>query len=77
MKLTNLSQKIGLQETDLKNHLKLLLNSSLIELQNFGKEAIFYAATEKGMSILNIYNRIIKDEQKIRRHEHNPISVML
>ena len=77
MKLSNLSKKVGLEESDLKNHLKLLLNSSIVEKQNFGKNNIFYAATGIGITLLNIYYPLIKEEQKIPRHKFETISVAL
>ena len=65
MKLTQLVHKTDLSQGFLKQHLRFLIQQSLIEKQNFSKGEIFYTITERGLRVLNIVVPIIEEARKI------------
>ena len=65
MKLTQLVHKTDLSQGFLKQHLRFLIQQSLIEKQNFSKGEIFYTITERGLKVLNIVVPIIEEARKI------------
>jgi predicted transcriptional regulator len=65
MKLTQLVHKTDLSQSVLKQHLNFLIQQNLVEKQNFGKNKIFYAITERGLRVLNIVVPIIEEARKI------------
>ena len=66
MKLTQLTTKIELNKTRLREHLRLLKNGNLIKRQNFGENKIFYVVTQKGIKVLKVIGPIIKEARKIQ-----------
>ena len=65
MKLTQLMHKTDLIQSVLKRHLAFLIQQNLVEKQNFSNGKIFYAATERGLKVLNIVVPIIEEARKI------------
>ena len=65
MKLTQLMHKTGLSQKVLKQHLDFLIQQNLIEKQNFSKDKIFYAITERGLKVLNVVVPIVEEVRKI------------
>ena len=66
MKLTPLTAKVELNETRLRQHLRLLKNRNLVERQNLGENQIFYVATERGLTVLKTIGPIIKEARRIQ-----------
>jgi len=66
MKLTQLTTKVELNKTRLKQHLRLLKNRDLVERQKLGENKIFYVATERGLKVLKVIDPIIKEAHKIQ-----------
>jgi len=66
MKLTQLTTKVELNKTRLREHLKLLKKGSLVERQNFGENRIFYVVTERGLKVLKVIDPIVKEARKIQ-----------
>jgi predicted transcriptional regulator len=66
MKLTQLTTKVELNKTRLRQHLRLLKNRNFIERQNLGKNEIFYVATERGLKVLKVIDPIIKEAHRIQ-----------
>ena len=77
MNLTKLCKKVDLKKIESKRHLKLLMNSGLVEKENFGKNKIFYTVTEKGLTFFKIFSLIIEDTQKIQLREFEAITTEL
>lgn len=63
-KLTKLMYKTDLSQTVLRQHLDFLIQQNLVEEQNFGKDKIFYAITERGLRVLNVVVPIIEEMRK-------------
>ena len=66
MKLTQLTTKVELNKTRLKQHLRLLKNRDLVERQKLGENKIFYVVTERGLKVLKVIGPIIKEARKIQ-----------
>jgi predicted transcriptional regulator len=66
MKLTQLTTKVELNKTHLRQHLRLLKNRDLVERQKLGENEIFYIATERGLKVLKVIGPIIKEAHKIQ-----------
>jgi predicted transcriptional regulator len=77
MKLTTLCERFDLKESCLKQHLKLLENTELVDKQNFGKKQIFYEVTERGFLILNIIRPLIKEPKNIQLRRFESIATVL
>jgi len=69
MKFIRLLDKVELDTVHLLPHLRLLINRGLIEQQNFGEDATFYAVTERGIKVLKVVSPIIKEAHKIQMHD--------
>lgn len=74
MKLDWLSTKVELNKTHLENHLRLLMNSGLVEKQNLGKNKVFYVATERGLIVLKVISPLIKEAHKIQVRDFEAIT---
>ena len=66
-----------MDEIELKHHLKLLMNSNLVEIEDFGKKRIFYTIKESGLKVLGILSHLIKDAQTLQLHEFEAITTAL
>jgi predicted transcriptional regulator len=66
MKLSQLTTKVELNKTRLRQHLTLLKNRDLVKRQNLGKNEIFYVATERGLKVLKVIGPIIREARKIQ-----------
>jgi len=66
-----------MNEIELEYHLKMLINSNLIEKEDFGKKRIFYTIKERGLTVLKIFNSVIKNTQKLQLHEFEAITTPL
>lgn len=77
MKLTKLCEKVNIKEIEIKHHLNLLMNSGLVEKEDFGEKKIFYTIKERGLIVLKIFSPIIKNSQKIQLHEFEAITTAL
>ena len=77
MNLTNLSERVNLKETQLKQHLKLLNDSALVTKQNFGKNKIFFAVTESGLTVLKMFRPLISEEHKTQINDFKAITIPL
>jgi predicted transcriptional regulator len=66
MKFVRLWDKVELDTVHLIPHLRLLFDRGLIEQQNFGEDATFYAVTERGMKVLKVISPIIKEAHKLQ-----------
>ena len=64
MNLANLSVRLNLKEPQLKRHLKLLQDSSLLINQNFGKNKTFFTVTESGLAVIKMFR-----SQMTKAHE--------
>ena len=71
--LTNLSARVNLKEIHLKQHLELLRNSSLIAKQNFGKNKTFFAITENGLVVLQMFRPLTTEAQEIQANAFEKI----
>jgi len=65
LKLIQLMHKTGLKQDVLKQHLDFLMQQSLVEEQNLGKDKIFYDITERGLMVLYVVAPIIEEVHKI------------
>ena len=65
-KLTQLTAKVELNKTRLKQHLRLLTNRGLVERQKFGENEIFYVVTERGLKVLRVIGPLIKESRRIQ-----------
>ena len=77
MNLISLRNKIELDKTHLKPHLKLLKNRGLIKKQILGENKIFYAVTERGLTVIKVISPIIKEAHKIQMRDLEAISTVL
>ena len=77
MNLNNLSERINLKETDLKQHLKLLTDSGLVTKQNFGMNKIFFEVTESGLTVLKVYKPLITDSHDTQISDPKSIKISL
>ena len=77
MKLILLRDKLELNETHLIQHLMSLKNQSLVKKQNLGEDKIFYAITERGLTVLRVINPIVKEAHKIQLRDFEAISKVL
>jgi len=66
MKSTQLMTKVELNETILRQHLRLLKKWKLVERQNLGDNKIFYVVTERGLQVLKFVDPIIKEVHKFQ-----------
>jgi len=66
MKLSQLMTKVELNETRLRQHLRLLKKRNLVERQNLGENKIFYVVTERGLQVLNVIDPMIKEAHKFQ-----------
>ena len=66
MKLTQLTTKVELNKTRLRQHLRLLKNRNLVERQNLGENKIFYVVTERGLQVLKVIDPMIKEARKFQ-----------
>lgn len=66
MKLTQLTTKVELNKTRLRQHLRLLKNRGLVERQKLGEKEIFYVVTERGLKVLKVIGPIIEEARKIQ-----------
>jgi predicted transcriptional regulator len=64
-KLTQLMRKTDLSQSVLKQHLAFLIQQNLVEKQNFSKDKIFYAITERGLKVLNIVVLIVEEARRL------------
>ncbi len=64
-RLTQLMRKTNLIQSVLEQHLGFLAQQSLVEEQDFGKDKIFYAITERGLRVLKVVIPIIEEARKI------------
>ena len=77
MNLTSLRNKVELDKTQLEPHLKLLKNRGLIKKQILGANKIFYAVTERGLTVIKVITPIIKEAHKIQMRDLEAISTVL
>jgi predicted transcriptional regulator len=66
MKLTQLTTKVELNKTHLRQHLRLLKKRNLVERQNLGENKIFYVVTERGLQVLKVINPMIREAHKFQ-----------
>ena len=66
MKLTQLTTKVELNKTHLRQHLRLLKKRNLVEKQNLGENKLFYVVTERGLQVLKIIGPMIKEARKMQ-----------
>jgi predicted transcriptional regulator len=69
-KSTKLMHKTGLNQNVLTQHLDFLTQQNLVEEQNLGKNARFYAITGRGLKVLNIVSPMISEARKIQALLH-------
>jgi predicted transcriptional regulator len=74
MKFIQLSHKVELDTIRLIPHLKLLIDRSLVEQQNWGENEIFYVITERGLKVLKVVNPLIKEAYKLQMRDFETIS---
>jgi len=74
MTLTQLRDKLEMDECRLKPHLRLLWNRGLVEEESFGDNKIHYVVTERGLKVLNVISPIIREAHKIQMREFELIS---
>ena len=74
MTLTQLLDKVEMDECRLKPHMRLLWNRGLVEEKNLGDNKIHYVVTERGLKVLNVISPIIREAHKIQMHEFELIS---
>ena len=74
MTLTQLLDKLEMDECRLKPHLRLLWNRGLVEEENSGDNKIYYVVTERGLKVLNVISPIIREAHKIQMREFELIS---
>ena len=77
MNLISLRNKVELDKVHLIQHLRLLKNRGLVEKQNLGENKIFYAVTERGLTVLRVVGPIIKEAHKIQMRNLVAISSVL
>ena len=66
MKLSQLTTKVELNKTLLRQYLRLLKKRNLVEKQNLGENKIFYVVTERGLQVLNVIDPMIKEAHKFQ-----------
>ena len=69
MSLTQLLDKLEMDQYSLKPNLRLLWNRGLVEIENFGDDNIYYVVTERGLKVLNVITPIIREAHKIQMRE--------
>ena len=77
MNLTNLSERVNLEETHLKQHLKILKDSALVTKQNFGKNKIFFIVTERGITVLKMFRPPITEANETQINEFKAMTIPL
>ena len=77
MKLRQLRAKVELNTVQMERHLKLLMNSGLIEKQNMDEDKIFYAITKRGFTVLKVISPLIKEAHKIQVRDFEAITTAL
>jgi hypothetical protein len=66
MKSTQLMTKVELNETILRQHLRLMKKRKIVERQNLGDNKIFYVVTERDLQVIKFFDPIIKEAHKFQ-----------
>jgi hypothetical protein len=69
-----MSHKVELDKTRLMPHLKLMIDSGLIEQQNLSETKIIYSVTGKGLKVLKVAAPMIREAHKIQMRDLEAIS---
>ncbi len=77
MNLYSLSERVNLKEVQLNQHLALLKDSGLINIQNFGNNKTFFELTESGLTVLKMYRSLLSEAQDSQRNELKTIEIPL
>ena len=77
MRLSQLLDRLEMDECRLKPHLRLLWNRGLVEEEILGDNKIRYVVTDRGLSVLKVTGPIIREAQKIQMRNFEAISSAL
>ena len=77
LKLSQLRDRLEMDECRLEPHLRLLWDRGLVEEENFGDESNYYVVTERGLTVLKVVSPIIKEAHKIQLRDFKAISGVL
>ncbi|MFC1488016.1 winged helix-turn-helix domain-containing protein [Thermoproteota archaeon] len=77
MNLSNLSERVNLKETQLKQYLKLLNDSALVTNQNFGKNKIFFIVTDSGITVLKMFRPPITEANETQINKFKAMTISL
>ena len=74
LKLSQLRDRLEMDECRLEPHLRLLWDRGLVEEENFGDESNYYVVTERGLTVLKVVSPIIKEAHKIQIRDLESLS---